>query len=315
MLQSFRVLDFVLEHEMMHHETLLYMLQQLPDSIKTLRPAPAPFSEALGCVPARDMVFVRGAAVQLGTALGRPRFGWDIEFPKTSVTVSDLLVDRTPVSCGQFAEFVADGGFARAELWDPDDWAWVQREGIAAPATWRRTATGWEVLTVHGAAPLVPGAAADWPVYVCHAMARAYTSWRAAREHNPLLRLATEAELHRIVYPPEQAGELSPGNYGWRHWAPTPTGQYPANALGLVDTLGNGWELSATVFAGLPGFARVLPTYPGYSADFFDGKHYAVVGASYGTDAALVRPSFRNWYQGRYPHPHLKFRCVRDAPA
>ena len=52
-------------------------------------------------------------------------------------------------------------------------------------------------------------------------------------------------------------------------------------------------------------------SYPGYSADFFDGKHYVLKGASWATDVKLVRRSFRNWYQARYPHVFAKFRCVR----
>ncbi len=48
------------------------------------------------------------------------------------------------------------------------------------------------------------------------------------------------------------------------------------------------------------------------SADFFDGKHYVLKGASWATDAQLIRRSFRNWYQARYPYVFAKFRCVRS---
>jgi formylglycine-generating enzyme required for sulfatase activity len=34
-------------------------------------------------------------------------------------------------------------------------------------------------------------------------------------------------------------------------------------------------------------------------------------GASWATDAQLIRKSFRNWYQARYPYVFAKFRCVR----
>src|SRR5262249_33612489 len=53
-----------------------------------------------------------------------------------------------------------------------------------------------------------------------------------------------------------------------------------------------------------------IPGYAGYSADFFDGKHFVLKGASWATAAELVRPSFRNWYQAHYPYVFAKFRCV-----
>ena len=55
-----------------------------------------------------------------------------------------------------------------------------------------------------------------------------------------------------------------------------PEGQ---SAFGIHDLLGNGWEWTSTVFAPFPGF-EPFPFYPGYSADFFDGKHFVMRGGS-----------------------------------
>ena len=53
--------------------------------------------------------------------------------------------------------------------------------------------------------------------------------------------------------------------------------------------------------------------YAGYSADFFDGKHYVLKGASWATDEVFLRRSFRNWFQPHYPYVFSKFRCVYPA--
>ena len=37
---------------------------------------------------------------------------------------------------------------------------------------------------------------------------------------------------------------------------------------------------------------------------------YVVFGGSWATDRALLRRSFRNWYQPRYPHVFSSFRTV-----
>jgi formylglycine-generating enzyme required for sulfatase activity len=74
--------------------------------------------------------------------------------------------------------------------------------------------------------------------------------------------------------------------------------------------VGNGWEWTETPFAAFPGFEAWIPGYEGYSADFFDGKHFVLKGASWATAAGLVRRSFRNWFQAHYPYVFAKFRCV-----
>jgi formylglycine-generating enzyme required for sulfatase activity len=73
--------------------------------------------------------------------------------------------------------------------------------------------------------------------------------------------------------------------------------------------MGNGWEWTSTPFAPFPGF-EPLAAYRGYSADFFDGRHYVLKGASPRTAPSLVRRSFRNWFQPWYPFPYATFRCV-----
>jgi len=87
-----------------------------------------------------------------------------------------------------------------------------------------------------------------------------------------------------------------------------PGGQSAFGALGM---LGNGWEWTRTPFEPFPGFTP-FPFYPGYSADFFDGRHFVMKGASPRTAACMLRRSFRNWYQGHYGYIYAGFRCVQD---
>jgi formylglycine-generating enzyme required for sulfatase activity len=55
-----------------------------------------------------------------------------------------------------------------------------------------------------------------------------------------------------------------------------------------------------------------MASYPEYSADFFDGEHFVMKGASPATAKELIRPSFRNWFRARYPYVHATFRCARS---
>jgi formylglycine-generating enzyme required for sulfatase activity len=73
--------------------------------------------------------------------------------------------------------------------------------------------------------------------------------------------------------------------------------------------LGNGWEWTSTKFAPFPRF-EPFPFYRGYSADFFDSKHFVLKGASARTAACMLRRTFRNWFQPHYQFAYTGFRCV-----
>lgn len=103
------------------------------------------------------------------------------------------------------------------------------------------------------------------------------------------------------------------GAFGFSQFDPLPVDAHPAgdSAFGVRGLLGNGWQWTRTPFAPFAGFTP-LPFYPGYSANFFDGKHVVMKGAGPRTAPAFLRASFRNWFQPHYPHVHAAFRCVEE---
>jgi formylglycine-generating enzyme required for sulfatase activity len=153
-------------------------------------------------------------------------------------------------------------------------------------------------------------------VYVSLAEASAFARWRGAR-------LPTEPEFQRAAYGSPAGERAHPwgdddpgapcGAFDFSSFDPVPAGSYPAgaSAWGVQDLVGNGWEWSATTFAPFPGF-RAMPSYPEYSADFFDGQHFVMKGASPVTARELLRPTFRNWFRPRYPYIYATFRCVKS---
>jgi formylglycine-generating enzyme required for sulfatase activity len=85
-----------------------------------------------------------------------------------------------------------------------------------------------------------------------------------------------------------------------------------ASAFGVEGLLCNGWEWTSSLFEPFPGF-QPFPFYPGYSAGFFDGRHYVLKGGSARTAASMLRRSFRNWFQTHYQYIYSGFRCVHRA--
>jgi ergothioneine biosynthesis protein EgtB len=306
------MLEVAIEHRFMHAETLAYMLHRLPLDRKVQGPDPTEWRTAkvksgLADVPAGYATL--GLAHEHGG-----EFGWDNELGTEVVAVNAFAIDRCNVTNGDFLRFVQAGGYQHRSLWSADAWTWKEREGIAFPTFWRRAGNLWMYRTMFGELRLP----LDWPVYVSHAEATAYANWLGRK-------LPTEAQYHRAAfgipgsrherrYPwgNEAPGERH-GNFDFHHWDPCPVGAHPAgdSALGLHDMVGNGWEWTRTPFAPLDGFAP-MPFYPGYSANFFDGKHFVMKGGSPRTAAVMLRRSFRNWFQPHYPYVYATFRCVED---
>jgi len=308
-LERGRLLEVAIEHRLMHAETLCYMLHQLPVDRKFSQPMAQPLP-----APERGP---RCAEIPAGTAtLGLRRtedgpFGWDNEFEEHRVEVPAFAIDVCNVTNREYLRFVREDGYTRRNLWSDSGWEWITSQEHRYPSFWIPSGDSWRCRTMFAEIPLP----LDWPVYVSHDEASAYARW-VGKE------LPSEAEWHRAAlgarsgderaYPwgPEEPSAQR-GNFDFERWDPVPVGSYPEGKsdFGVADLTGNGWEWTRTPFAPFPGFLP-FSFYPGYSANFFDGKHFVMKGGSPRTAACMLRRSFRNWFQPHYPYVYAKFRCV-----
>jgi gamma-glutamyl hercynylcysteine S-oxide synthase len=283
----------------MHAETLAYMLHQLPLENKIPQPQ---VDVPDGGQPTPEMIEVPEGSVTLGLSRNDPTFGWDNEYDAHSVNVPSFTIDRYKVTNGEFLEFVHAGGYQDRSLWTAEDWEWKNRHNISHPVSWKRANDGWHLRTMFDEIPLQ----ASWPVYVSHAEASAYARWAGKR-------LPTEGEWQRAAQglPPET--ELGPehGNFDFARWDPAPVNAFPqaSSTFGVDGLLANGWEWTASHLEPFAGF-KPFPFYEGYSANFFDGKHYVMKGGSTRTDRSMLRRSFRNWFQPHYQYVYAGFRCA-----
>jgi iron(II)-dependent oxidoreductase len=283
----------ILEHEAMHQETLLYMWHRVPlDQKRRLEH----YQPRLGNEsPAHNWIEIPQGTARLGADRGSLPFSWDNERSAHEVIVPAFAIAQHNVTNADYLAFVEAGG-NQPLFWErADDGTWV-----------------WRGMFDRVALPLA------WPVYVSQADAVAYAEWKGCR-------LMTEPEFHRAAYGEPGGGERQQpwgndapqsthGVFDFASWDPHPAGSHPqgASAWGVHDLVGNGWEWTGTPFAPFAGFAP-MPSYPEYSADFFDGEHFVMKGASPATARELIRPSFRNWFRAHYPYVYASFRCVRKA--
>jgi gamma-glutamyl hercynylcysteine S-oxide synthase len=302
------LLNVAVEHRLMHAETLAYMLHQLPHEKKI----------GLSARPTlvADPVVHQMIEIPAGTAtLGLPRvsheFGWDNEYEAHTVDVPAFEIDQFMVTNSDFLRFVDAGGYETRAFWTNDDWQWKTAHQITRPIFWTEGSDRWHWRSMFEDIALPE----DWPVYVSHAEASAYACWAGKS-------LPTEAEWQRAAYGTTMSAERrypwgsdAPSahlcNADFQQWDPLPINALPhgESSFGAWGMLGNGWEWTSTAFAPFHGFTP-FPFYPGYSADFFDGKHYVMKGGSARTAACMLRLSFRNWFQPHYQYVYAGFRCV-----
>ena len=306
------ILNVAIEHRLMHAETLAYMFHQLPVDRKIAPPGHNFLDSTEPALPvSQRMIDIPAGDVTLGIPRGHQWFGWDNEFDVHSVHVPAFAIDVRKITNGEFLRFVREGGYDDQRFWSDTDWAWIKEHGIVHPRFWLDRQGQWFYRAMFEEVPLPLG----WPVFVSHAEASAYSRFVGKP-------LPTEAQFHRAAYGTPQGverqypwGDAPPGtghgNFNFQHWDPVTVGSYPGgrSAFGVEETLGNGWEWTTTQFAPFPGF-EPFPFYPGYSSNFFDGKHYVMKGASPRTGACMARRSFRNWFQANYQFVYASFRCV-----
>lgn len=265
-----------LQHEQQHQELLLCDIK----SILHQNPSrPAYRAIGAGSPEAAAGISDPVSGGWLEVAGGVREIGWDgegfafdNEGPRHAVYLRDCLLAREPVTNGDFAAFIADGGYRRPELWLSDGWAAAFREGWEAPLYWERdggTSGPWLEYGWTGLMPLDPAQ----PVrHVCYFEADAYARWRGAR-------LPTEAEW-----------EAASGSLGGR---------------------GRNWEWTASAYLPYPGYRPYAGALSEYNGKFMVDQ-MVLRGGSEATPPGHVRPTYRNFFPASARWQFTGIRLARD---
>jgi iron(II)-dependent oxidoreductase len=307
------IFELVLEHERQHQETLCYLFQLLDPSKKTRPDVPRPPAFAGTAGAAGETVSVPPGAFLMGAPWDS--FAYDNERPAHEVTVPAFRIARAPVTNGEYARFVEEGGYERREFWTEEGWAWREKEDWRCPLYWRREGAGWVERRMFEEGEL----RAEHPVTgVSWFEAEAYAKFAGRR-------LPTEAEWEKAASWDastgskrryawgDEAPDAARANFGRRRWGTTPVTAHPqgASAAGCLDMTGNVWEWTSTPFAGFPGF-EPFP-YPEYSQEWFDGDHRVLKGGSWATSPPVLRTSFRNFFRRPFRIAFAGLRLAEDA--
>ena len=292
-LEQERLWRWLIQHESQHAETITFIWQLhrhqhiYQDKLINFAQSRSQFSDKFSdkfSEASTDSSSVLGTMVEIPPGeftLGSSKIeAMDNESPAYQSYLDTYYIDRFPVTCQQFYQFMANGGYQKSQYWSEAGWQWLQNNPVCQPLYWSDN-LDW----------------ANHPVVgISYYEAEAYANYVQRR-------LPTEAEWAKAAM-----GTSLNCNHQRMIGHTSEVGAYPGSKYGCQDMLGNVWEWTASWFAAYPGFSSY--PYDGYSQVYFDGQHRVLRGGSWATNSCALRTSFRNWY-----HPGVRqilagFRCA-----
>ena len=260
-----------IQHEQRHQERMLADLKHL-FSQNPMQPVYAPAPPAVEAVPGLYQWMAQPDGVH---HIGHDGAGFcfDHEAPRHRVFLEAFEIALRPVTNAEYAAFIADGGYARQELWRAEGWEFKNAAGWQAPLYWQRDGASWLTFGLHGLC--VPAAAAP----VCHVSffeAEAYARWAGAR-------LPREAEWECFAAQQPVAGHfLEDGVFE----------PLPAGARAATQIYGDVWEWTCSPCQPYPGY-RPAAGAGGEDAGKFKSNQYVLRGGACVTPRSHLRASYR----------------------
>jgi ergothioneine biosynthesis protein EgtB len=314
-----------LEHEMQHQELLVYDIKHLlcDQFDAPIVPGPLSIERVSGMAEVEGGLFELGYNRGMGVppmnhaqdAHATSKFAFDNEKPQHKVFLQDFLIDRAPVSNGDYLEFIKAGGYQDFRWWHSAGWEHVNSESWLAPMYWESLDGEWMIRDFAGL-HRVEEKLNEPVTHVSFLEASAYAKWAGKR-------LPTEAEWEKAASfspalnrkqgfpwgdtpPDERRGNLFENGL----WGVAQIGSYPdgQSAYGCQQMIGDAWEWTTSDYVPYPGFKS---EFDEYNDKWFVGQK-VLRGGSFATPRVHIRTTYRNFF-----HPHERwmisgFRCAKD---
>ena len=219
-------------------------------------------------------------------------FHFDNEGPSHREYVQHVELANRLATNGEYAEFIADGGYRRPELWLSRGWATVQEFSWRAPLYWERRDNAWEEFTLAGTAPIDLHA----PVtHVSYFEADAFARWAGAR-------LPTEAEWEVVARDAPLTGRFAdaflfhPG---------------ADNRGGMQQLFGDAWQWTQSAYLAYPGYRASDGALGEYNGKWMSDQ-WVLRGASCATPASHARATYRNFFPSDARWQFTAIRLAKD---
>jgi ergothioneine biosynthesis protein EgtB len=279
------LVELGIHHEQQHQELLLMDIKHVL-SRNPLWPqyAGAPLRPATSEPQKAGWIEHPGGLAEIGHVSGT--FAFDNESPRHQVQLVPFAVADRLVTCGEWRDFIEDGGYARPDLWLSEGWATVQAQGWGAPLYWDHE--GGSIFSLTGASDVDPSAPV---VHVSYYEADAFARWAGGR-------LPTEAEWEAVV---ATSGEAAGG---------TPHGLHPFPGDG-TQFHGSVWQWTASSYSPYPGFRPAAGAVGEYNGKFMVNQQ-VLRGSACITPPGHTRATYRNFFPASARWAYSGLRLARD---
>jgi len=272
------LLELGLHHEQQHQELIatdilhLFSCHPLLPACTTSGPQPAHFD-----TPPMQWLAVPGGRHEAGH--GGDGFSFDNEMPRHARLLPAFHIASRPVNCGEYADFIQDGGYSTSSLWLADGWALVQQQGWQQPLYWlapgdmRAPSDHWQFFGTGGVQPLNAAAPVSQLSFF---EAAAYAEWAGSR-------LPTEFEWEAAVELP-----------------------------GITQMFGTVWQWTRSAYEPYPGFRPRSGAVREYNGKFMVGQQ-VLRGSSVATAPGHARATYRNFFAPAARWQFSGLRLARDV--
>lgn len=315
--EMYRLFLLAYNHEWQHQELMVYDIQHLlQDRYKPkFKKLPPPIN---GIVRKKEMIKIDGGIFEMGydEIMWKDFFAYDIEMPVHKVYLNSYFIDNSPVTNGDYLEFVNDGGYTNYKYWLSDGWETAKRNKWTAPLYWEQDSNGDWLRKDFKGKKFIEHFPDEPVTNLSYYEADAYAKWAGKR-------LPTEAEWEKAASWDEDSNRkrLFP-------WGDNPPNEMNSNLLeskiwsvcniftyeegksyyGCYDMLGDCWEWTQSEFMPYPGFKSGFAEYN----DKWFGSQKVLRGGSFGTPGLSTRNTYRNFFRPDERWMLSGFRCVKD---
>ncbi|MFI4929678.1 MAG: ergothioneine biosynthesis protein EgtB [Burkholderiales bacterium] len=300
------LVELGLQHEQQHQELLLTDIKHVL-SCNPLAPVyRASWPLATVAPLAMGWVGHDGGPVEIGH--DGAGFAFDNESPRHPQQLRPYALGNRLVTHGEWAEFIADGGYADPRWWLSAGWDWVRQHEIEAPLYWQRDGEqGWASFTLHGLVPIDP----HTPIaHVSYFEADAFARWASANRSDwHGARLPTEAEWEHAART-HAASAIAAGNFvESQALHPMPVARI---GEGMRQLFGDVWEWTSSSYQPYPGFRAWDGVVGEYNGKFMVNQ-YVLRGGSCATPRSHIRASYRNFFPTDARWQFSGVRLARDV--
>ncbi|CAG5069327.1 Hercynine oxygenase [Dyadobacter sp. CECT 9623] len=105
-------------------------------------------------------------------------FCFDNELGRHKVFLHEFEISKSPVTTGEYIEFMNAGGYSDFNLWLDEGWSWVNENSIQSPMYWHKVKGEWHYYTLAGLQKVDPYAILG---HVSYYEAAAFAQWKQMR--------------------------------------------------------------------------------------------------------------------------------------